>query len=797
VLLEGVVTLIYLGIAWLAGIFLGSLLNLPMFFLALVGLVPLVSLFLWRKNRWVGLASVCVLALLLGAWRYSSAIPHFDESTLAYYNDEGWVKLTGVVSGEPDVRDTYTNLRVAADSLALGDQEYAVTGAVLVRAPRYPEYRYGDRLEIEGLLETPPEFESFSYKDYLARQGIHSLVRRPRITLLATGQGNFFYARLYAFKSRAQATIAQMLPEPQASLLTGILLGVETGIPADLMADFSATGTTHIIAISGFNLSIIAGLFSGLSARLFGRRRAMPFALAGIILYTLFVGASAAVVRAAIMGSLYVIAIHYGRQSDALNSLMAAAILMTVLNPFTLWDLGFQLSFAATLGLVLYTPVVQGWFEHGLRKLLSEGATQKAITLLNEALIVTLAAQITTLPIIVYNFHTLSLVTLLTNLLILPAQPGVMLWGGVATIAGLLWVPLGQALGWVAWLFLTFTIVIVELTARVPYASLDMGRVSMGLICLYYGLLAGGTIVTAQEPSRLKTLWQRVTDRFSTKALVAGLVMVLLLVWGAAFSLPDGKLHVAFLDVGQGDAIFVQTPQGHKVLVDGGPSPTILLTALGRRMPFWKRTIDLVVLTHPHDDHVSGLIPVFERYKVKAFLDGGQEHPTPTYARCLELVQEKGIPYQLARDGMRIQLGEGLQMKVLHPQSELLSDTGSDINNNSIVLRLAYGRISFLLPGDVEEEAEAVLLADGENLASTILKSPHHGSDTSLNPRFLEAVNPQLAVIQVGADNKFGHPDPTTLDRLEEHDVTVLRTDQNGTVEVVSDGEKYWIEIER
>jgi len=791
------VTLIYLGIAWLAGIFLNSLLNLPALFLTLVGLVPLVSLFLWRENLRVRLVSVCALALLLGAWRYSSVIPYFGEGSLAYYNEQGWVKLKGVVSGEPDVRDTYTNLRVAAESLVLGDQKYAVTGTVLVRAPRYPEYRYGDRLEIEGLLETPPEFEDFSYREYLARQGIHSLLHRPRITFLARGQGNFFYAKLYAFKGRAQATIARLLPEPQASLLTGILLGVETGIPADLMADFSATGTTHIIAISGFNISIIAGLFSGLSARLFGRRRAMPLAVAGIIVYTIFVGASAAVVRAAIMGSLYVIAIHYGRQSDALNSLMAAAILMTALNPFTLWDLGFELSFAATLGLVLYTPVVQGWFERGLRKLLSEGATKKAIGLLNEALIVTLAVQITTLPIIVYNFRTLSLVTLLTNLLILPAQPGVMLWGGVATIAGLLWLPLGQALGWVAWLFLTYTIVIVELTAHVLYASLDVGHVSLGLVGLYYALLAGGTIVTAQEPSRLKTLWQRMTDRLSTKALVAGLAIVVLLVWVATFSLPDGKLHVTFLDVGQGDAIFIQTPRGQKILVDGGPSPTILLSALGRRMPFWDRTIDLVVLTHPHDDHVSGLIPVLERYKVKAFLDGGQEHPTPTYTHSLELVQEKGIPYQLARAGMQIQLGEGLQMRVLHPQSELLSGTDSDVNNNSIVLRLAYGQISFLLPGDVEEKAEEVLLSSNEDLASTILKSPHHASDTSLNPGFLEAVNPQLAVIQCGADNKFGHPSPTTLAKLKEHNVTVLRTDQNGTVEVVSDGERYWIKTER
>jgi len=306
-----------------------------------------------------------------------------------------------------------------------------------------------------------------------------------------------------------------------------------------------------------------------------------------------------------------------------------------------------------------------------------------------------------------------------------------------------------------------------------------------------------GSSVIEQASSPLKTLWPHLSDRFSGRALVAGLAIVALLVWVAAFSLPDGKLHVTFLDVGQGDAIFIQTPQGQKILVDGGPSPTLLLAALGRRMPFWDRTIDLVVLTHPHDDHLNGLIPVLERYQTKAFLDGGQKHPTPAYTRCLELVREKSIPYRLARAGMQIQLGRTLQIKVLHPQNELLSGTRSDVNNNSIVLRLVYGRISFLLPGDVEEAAEAVLLSHPDDLGSTVLKVPHHGSDTSLNLRFLEAVHPQLAIIQVGADNKFGQPAPATLARLAEYGIKVLRTDQNGPVEVISDGERYWLKTER
>ncbi|MBC8264123.1 MAG: MBL fold metallo-hydrolase, partial [Anaerolineales bacterium] len=196
-----------------------------------------------------------------------------------------------------------------------------------------------------------------------------------------------------------------------------------------------------------------------------------------------------------------------------------------------------------------------------------------------------------------------------------------MLLGGLATIAGLIWLPLGQVLGWIAWLFLTYTIRAVEITASVPYASLNLGHVSPGLVWLYYGVLAGATLVSQQEPSRLKSMWRRLTDRLSTKVLFTGLTVAAILVWVAVASLPDGKLHVVFFDVGEGDAIFIQTPGGQQILVDGGPSPTTLISALGRRMPFWDRSIDLVILTHADEDHLAGLIPVLERYRVGQVLD--------------------------------------------------------------------------------------------------------------------------------------------------------------------------------
>nr|MBC8446334.1 hypothetical protein [Chloroflexota bacterium] len=195
----------------------------------------------------------------------------------------------------------------------------------------------------------------------------------------------------------------------------------------------------------------------------------------------------------------------------------------------------------------------------------------------------------------------------------------------------------------------------------------------------------------------------------------------------------------------------------------------------------------------------AGLIPVLERYRVGQVLDSGYEHNHPMYERWLELIEEKGVPNHPARAGMRIETGDGVELLVLHPGPELMEYTDADANNNSVVVRLAMGQVSFLLPGDIEEAAEGMLVASGQELTSSVLKVPHHGANTSSSAAFLKAVNPELAVISVGADNRFGHPVPQVLERLEElvGGKRILRTDERGAIEVVTDGERVWIKTER
>jgi len=262
--------------------------------------------------------------------------------------------------------------------------------------------------------------------------------------------------------------------------------------------------------------------------------------------------------------------------------------------------------------------------------------------------------------------------------------------------------------------------------------------------------------------------------------------------------MPDDNLHISFLDVGQGDAILIQTPTHQDILIDGGPSPQAISLGLGQKMPFWDRTIDLVVLTHPHSDHLTGLVEVLQRYEVKQVLSPDLDCDSLICDEWLSLIEEKNVKYTTAQAGQQIDLGDGIVIKVLNPQIPHLAATGSDMDNNGVVLHISMDNISFLLTADIMWEAEFELISQRVDLTSTVLKVAHCGSDTSTTPEFLAVVHPQIAVISVGEDNPYGHPSDEVLGRLRQKlgQGNIYHTDKQGTIEFITDGERLWVEVE-
>ncbi|MFN8442701.1 MAG: DNA internalization-related competence protein ComEC/Rec2 [Caldilineaceae bacterium] len=789
-----------------------------------------------------GLLAALLLCFVTGVLRYATNpfTPCWDVNDLAYYNlpteaafDKQATKvlMQGSVSSYPLLADRLQKSTVQVTSILIDGVEHPVSGEAQMSVRMRQKLAYGQPVVIRGRLVTPNEFDSFSYRDYLARRGVHSVVYDAKIEILnGPNVGNPIKRWLYLFRSRGEALLNRLLPEPYAALANGMLLGIDAGIPDELYDKFNATGSSHVIVISGSNVALISMVFLALGKRIFGKRHAIWATLIAIAAYSLLVGGDPAVLRASLMGGLVVVASTLGRRSTALVSLATACWVMTLVNPLTVWDVGFQLSSSATAGLILFTPSVEGFFARLFRSKStteqqpSEARPEKLqeeqpksflvrikdffVGLFSEALIATLAANISTLPMVVYYFGRLSIVSILTNLLVVPVQPPILFAGsagvliGVAGFESVAWFLLKIAQGVLWW-----TVTIVTWTASFPNASIGITAYTGGELVLTYLLISllrwRGTLIQAwrQWIGRDRTYWQvRLTGSLATGALS----IAMLSLWFISSNLPDHRLHLYFLDIGQGDGILIETPSGRQVLIDGGKEYDRLIHQLNKVLPWWDRSLDLVVLTHPDGDHMWAQEQLPLQYEIAKALITPITQASVDAEKWIEAMNKARTTVDLQQEGGKIDLGDGVILQVLWPpaggfdpaeaQTDDHVDTSYD-NENGLVLRLEYGSFSSLFTADIGAPSEAALLERHSPLNATLLKVGHHGSKFSSSEPFIEAVNPQVAVIQVGQDNDYGHPHAATLQRLKGR--PILRTDIQGAIEVTSDGEQMWLKVER
>lgn len=808
--------LVYLGLAWILGIGLGTRYSPPWLALALlVGGSLLFSVIFRHRKSWVW-AGIC-LALLFGGWLRSQAIPEGD-ALMAY---RGFYDLRGVVAADPDVRDPYTVLRLEAQEIREPEGVWErVSGTALIYAPVYPAldaarefpyYRYGDRLQVRGTLRSPRSAGGegrFDLKEYLSRQGVYSVMESPReIMLLDTGRKPAVMELIYRLRGRMAESIEKSLPDPQCSLAEAMLLGRRGALPMDVKEDFSRSGLSHVLAISGLHVTIVAGIALSAGVWAFGRRRPtyLLVTLGVLWLYVMISGMGAAAIRAAIMASLWLWGDWLGRPRSAFTALVFAGALMAAFDPRLLSNIGFQLSFAAMAGIILLTPIFQNWGKRlwGER----EGFASGMIRLILSSFAMSSGAVLATMPLIAYHFHAVSLMSLPATLVALPAVPAVIVSSAAVGLIGIFSGAAADIPGWVCGLFGSYVIGVADFFAALPLASIEM-PVGPPVLGVWYGIMAVALWLRPRRPGHSRELLVRVkaglrktpalASRIPFKALVILLFIVMALVWTAALTVSDSKLHVYVLNVGQGDSILVRKGN-QEILIDGGPDASGVCRGLGEALPFWDRTLELVILTHPDSDHLTGLVEVLRRYRVKQVLTGPVEGNSEAFAEWRRLLGKEGIEPIRAEVGMRIVWGGGGSLTVLHPPGAPGPSSLGDSNESSVVLRLEYENFSVLLAADIGAETEGYLLRGGQELRSTVLKVAHHGSDTSTSAEFLNAVQPLVAVISVGEGNPFGHPSEAVVDRLER--VTgenwLFLTREDGTVELITDGRRLWIETER
>ncbi|HEX7491551.1 MAG TPA: ComEC/Rec2 family competence protein, partial [Candidatus Limnocylindrales bacterium] len=483
-----------------------------------------------------------------------------------------------------------------------------------------------------------------------------------------------------------------------------------------------------------------------------------------------------------------------GRGPRAMVGLAWAITIMILVEPATATDVGFQLSAAATAGLVAWGKPITAW--------LATRAPRLPATL-RESLGISLAAQASTLPIALLTFGRLAVIAPAANLVAVPLVPPVMGAGAIAFGAG--WLATLGAPTWMtgllampASLLLQALIAVVRTAAAVPGANETLpfpanvagAMAAMALLlCMSRGL---GRASREGPPKgaqpKAKQSAPRLRPRY--KWSLAGAALLIVLAGSVVAASPDGSLHVIVLDVGQGDSILLEGDRGGRILVDGGPNPDLLIADLDHFIPAWDRRLDAIILTHPHDDHVAGLVAVLERYQVGRVFESGWSVDTPAYRAWKSALAERGLERERLSTGETLRLDDAT-LQVLWPDDgtvrssllDLNATANRQANDASVVLLGEYEGRRFLLTGDAEDDVDPILLSRG--LPSLdMLKVAHHGSATASSEELLATTRPGVAVISVGADNTYGHPNGATVARLRAHSTRVARTDQEGTVDV-------------
>lgn len=669
-------------------------------------------------------------------------------------------------------------------TLSSGDGGFRVAATL----PRYPAVEPGDRIEVSGRVRERPDSP---YGAYLERTGAWGSLDARTLILRRRPSGPA--TLLESLRRGAGDVLAHVLPEPEAGLAAGILIGLRDRVDRSVAAAFTTAGVSHVVAISGWNIAIVAAAVAAFAGRLGRRRRAIVTAIA-IGCYIGFAGASASVLRAGAMAGVVLLARETGRAGRAAAALGWAVGLLLLVDPRLITDAGFQLSTLATGGLIAWaTP---------LTARLDRWTGGRGPRWLTESLGVSLAAQAATLPVVLASFGRLAIIAPAVNLVVVPLIAPAMAAGIVAMIGGLAVAAgapgaLGTVLAAPAWVTLRLVVTIVEAAAAFPLASVSLEPPLGSIVAL--GTVAVGGAVMAWRRRAIRRVRARPLERQNLPVAqgsrvlraASGVLVIAVMTSGAVIvTRPAGVARVTVLDVGQGDAILVEGSRGGRLLVDGGPDPDRLLVELDRRIPPWDRRIDALILSHPHEDHVAGLALLLDRYTVGRVFEPGMRGPGPGYAAWLERVSVAPARPRLsiaAGDQLRI---DDIDLRVLWPiRGEVPAeppDGGTGINNVSVVLLGTVGGRRFLLAGDAEEEVDPSLLAAGLPTLD-LLKVAHHGSRTGTTEAFVSKVRPRVAVASAGTGNPYGHPARATLERLSTAGARVFRTDRDGTVSVTFD----------
>lgn len=619
-----------------------------------------------------------------------------------------------------------------------------------------PSIKYGDSLYIEGEFKQPEEarnYKGYNYKQYLKTKKIIGTVELEKVKILKSSNGSF----IHNIQKYIRDTINGTLTDEEGNLLLAILLGDKDKLSEDIQESFKTSNLSHMLAVSGAHVSyIILGLTYVLQNSIIGKKNGKIVCIIFLLAFMAITNFTPSVTRACIMAILTLFSSIIYRKSDVYTNISVAALITLIFNPYSLLDLGFQLSYGGTIGIIIFIKRIQ-----------EKKSNSKVINYIKQMALVSIYANIIIIPIMMYHFNTVSFTFIISNIMAFPILGIIVITGFLFIIASITVKPLTRLIAIFIKPILSILIKISQICSKLPFSNILVVTPYMFNVISYYAIIL--YCIKSKKNNKCK--------------IIICLLIVLILINFIIYIFPQ-KLRIFFIDVGQGDSTLIITPDKKTVLIDGGGSDSfdvgekvLLPYLLDRRI----LKIDYVLISHFDTDHCGGILTIMEKVKVKNIIISEQAEHSENYERFKKLMIHKRIRLIEVKKGDKIKIGRYSEFKILFPTSRLLSE--NPLNNNSIVAQFNYNNFKMLFTGDIEKLAEQqILKTEKAEIRADILKVAHHGSKTSSIPEFIKAVRPKIALIGVGKNNTFGHPNQQTIKNLENIKCRIYRTDLQGEI---------------
>ncbi len=775
--------LLIVAISYILGIIIGVYLQKSIPLVVLIVLIVAITTI--RLKKYNKIITVIIVTIIIATGK----TVYLNNKYEKFYENFDTKEITAVVTICDDIKETdYRYTTVVKIDQMKGDTENKHKGKkflLYIRKSEKVKLEYGDQVKISGFYDEAEgrrNYKGSNYQEYLKNKKIYGILNcENECKVVKKKNLNFANMFINKLRNKLKENFIKILNKEEAGLAIGILLGDSSDIDDDIKESFKNCSLSHMLAVSGAHLSyLVLGLNFILNEKIIGKRKCYVINIISIIIFMIMTGMSLSVIRAGISSILSIIAVLIYRKSDSFETLAFALLCTIIDNPFTIFNLGLQLSYLGTVGIVILNKELNK-FEQ------KHKYNSKIKTYILENTYVTLSATLLIFPITLYYFNMISLNFLIANLLLGPLLGFAIVLGLITLIISLIMLPIAKFVGIFLNLILSFIIKATYVISKIPISNITVGTPSVITIVTIYIVIACIIIFIKKR------------NKIILKKVVPSVIIISLVINIIINTNWKGDLKIYFVDVGQGDSTYICTPSGTKILIDGGGSREPEKYDVGKQilLPYLLdrkvKKIDYLMVSHFDSDHCQGLEQVLQNIKVKNIIIGKQPSICQEFEKIMEICREKKVNIINVKRGGKISIDKNLYFEILHPSDNMLDDGKGGLNANAIVAKMCYKTknkqvFTMLFTGDIEKDAENELVKEyGEDLKVNILKVAHHGSKTSSTSEFLQLAMPEIAIIGVGKRNNFGHPNEGVIKKLQEIKARIYRTDLNGEITIIVD----------